>query len=90
MRKDVLQCIFRSHVPPGSLDEQWDIPGLVLTLSNEFGVELPVQAWIDEDDEIADEGIYDRIADNFEQAYQQKAEKKVKLSVIWNWKRPFT
>ena len=74
MRKDVLQGIFRSHIPPGSLDEQWDIPGLELTLSNEFGVELPIRAWIDEDDEITDEGIYDRIADNFEQAYQQKAE----------------
>ncbi len=65
MRKDVLQEVFRAHLPVNSLDEQWDIAGLEQTLLNEFGVELPVQSWIDDEDQITDEDIYDRMLDAF-------------------------
>ncbi|MCP4983775.1 MAG: preprotein translocase subunit SecA [Gammaproteobacteria bacterium] len=74
MRKDVLQGMFRAHVPINTLDEQWDIEGLEQTLANEFGVELSVQNWLDNEEQITDEDIYDRIAENFEQVYQSKAE----------------
>jgi preprotein translocase subunit SecA len=74
MRLDVLQGIFRTHVAPGSIDEQWDIPGLEQALSNEFGVELPIQNWLDSDEEVGEETVYERILQNFEQAYQDKAE----------------
>jgi len=74
MRKDVLQGIFRAHVPVNSIDEQWDIAGLEQALSNEFGVDLPVQIWLDDDENISETAIYDRILENFEQAYQAKAD----------------
>jgi preprotein translocase subunit SecA len=74
MRKDVLQAIFRTHVPVNSIDEQWDIAGLEQSLSNEFGVDLPVQSWLDDDDHIEEATIYDRILESFEQAYQAKAD----------------
>ncbi|MGB5326963.1 MAG: preprotein translocase subunit SecA [Gammaproteobacteria bacterium] len=74
MRKDVLQGIFRAHVPVNSIDEQWDITGLEQALSNEFGVDLPVQSWLDDDGNIDEASIYDRILENFEQAYQAKAD----------------
>jgi len=74
MRKDVLQGMFRAHVPPNSIDEQWDISGLEQALSNEFGVDLPIQGWLDADENIDEESIYERILQNFEQAYQAKAD----------------
>jgi len=61
-------------VPVNSIDEQWDIAGLEQSLSNEFGVELPVQSWLDDDDHIEEATIYDRILESFEQAYQAKAD----------------
>ena len=73
MRKDVLQGIYRAHVPVNSIDEQWDIAGLEQALSNEFGVDLPVQSWLDDDENITEASIYDRILESFEQAYQAKA-----------------
>jgi preprotein translocase subunit SecA len=73
MRKDVLQGIFRTHVPLNSIDEQWDIAGLEQAFSNEFGVDLSIQGWLDEDENIDEASIYDRILKNFEQAYQAKA-----------------
>ncbi len=74
MRQDVLGNLFRMFVPLNSVDEQWDIEGLTASLSNEFGEDLPIQKWIDEDDHLHDELILDKIIEHFEQAYQAKVE----------------
>jgi len=74
MRKDVMTAVFRAHVPQNSLDEQWDIEGLQHTLANEFGVDLPIHQWIDEDEQIEDNEIRDRIIDHFEHGYRDKVE----------------
>jgi preprotein translocase subunit SecA len=52
MRKDVLQGVFRAHVPVNSLDEQWDIEGLEQTLASEFGTELSINDWLEQEDQI--------------------------------------
>ena len=74
MRKDVLNAIFRAHVPQNSIDEQWDIEGLEHTLANEFGVELPISQWIEENEQIDDEDMRDRIIEHFERGYRDKVE----------------
>jgi preprotein translocase subunit SecA len=74
MRLDVLSNLFRQYVPMGSIDEQWDIAGLIDAMKFEFGEELPVQQWIDDDDKLDDEGILDRICEYFEKVYDQKVE----------------
>jgi preprotein translocase subunit SecA len=74
MRLDVMENNFRLYVPPGSVDEQWDIEGLTNSLTNEFGEDLPIQEWIDADDHLHDELILEKICDHFEMAYQQKIE----------------
>ena len=74
MRRDVLAQHFHQYVPPNSIDEQWDIPGLTESLAKEFGEELPIQQWIDEDDHLHDELILDRIVEHFEQVYKAKVE----------------
>ncbi len=74
MRKDVLRGVFRAHVPANSLEEQWDVEGLEQTMVNEFGVELPVRRWLDDEDQITVEDIHQRIVEHFEQAYQSKVE----------------
>ncbi len=74
MRQDVLGNLFRNFVPLNSVDEQWDIEGLTASLSNEFGEDLPIQQWIDEDDHLHDELILDKIIEHFEQAYQAKVD----------------
>ena len=74
MRKDVLQAVFRAHLPVNSLDEQWDIAGLEQTLAREFGVELSIQRWLDDEEQITDEDIYERIQSHFEDSYRDKAE----------------
>ena len=74
MRKDVVQGVFRAHVPPGSLEEQWDIEGLEQTLAHEFGFDLPIQRWLDDEEQITDHDIHDRIYQHFDDSYREKAD----------------
>ncbi len=42
IRGDVVAGMVDRFVPPNSIDDQWDLPGLQAELSNEFGVDLPL------------------------------------------------
>ena len=74
MRKDVLDGVVRAHIPVNSLEEQWDVEGLEQTLLHEFGIELPVQRWLDDEEQITDADIVERIIEHFEQVYREKVE----------------
>ncbi|MDB4409399.1 preprotein translocase subunit SecA [Gammaproteobacteria bacterium] len=72
VREDVVNALISQYVPPGSLDEQWDIAGLEDALVNEYGHEMPVSQWLDEDDELHEETLRARILDTMVTAYRQK------------------
>jgi len=72
MRLDVVQTMFRSYVPLNSIDEQWQLEELEQSLNNEFGVELPIRRWLEDDDELTDESMLEKIIEHFEKSYQEK------------------
>ena len=62
MRGDVIAGVISNHIPQGSLDEMWDIQGLQAAIEREFGLNIAVQAWLDEDDGLIEEALRERIA----------------------------
>lgn len=98
MRESVVNRVVSAHLPPQSLPEQWDIPGLEQNLKSEFGVEVPVQQWLDEDKKLHEEPLRRRIYEQVAEAYVAKEqivgaeplrylEKQVILQVLDNlWK----
>lgn len=60
-RNEVLTTIFNDYIPPMSLPEQWDIEGLEQVLRSDFGQDLPIQQWLDEDDKLYEETLKERI-----------------------------
>ncbi len=74
MRSDVVDAIINEYVPPGSIEEQWDIAGLETALENELNSQLPVQQWLDEEDELDEAGMRQRILDRVTEAYRAKEE----------------
>ena len=60
MRLDVVEDVFRAHIPVNSMEEQWKVSELEQTLSNEFGIVLPIQNWLDDDEQIDDGLILER------------------------------
>ncbi|TQV79432.1 preprotein translocase subunit SecA [Exilibacterium tricleocarpae] len=75
IRKDVANDMISTFVPPQSLDEQWDIPGLEQHIESEFGVKLPVQQWLDADDQLHEETLREKIAAELQTAYEEKQER---------------
>ena len=74
MRLDVVETLFRSYLPPNSIEEQWQLEELEQALVNEFGLTLPVRKWLEEDDQLTDETLLEKIIENFETSYQEKVE----------------
>ena len=75
IRSEVVNETISEHVPPQSIDEQWDIPGLETALEGEFRLQLPLQKWLDEDDQLNEEGLRDKILEGLIQTYTEKEEK---------------
>ncbi|VVN92154.1 preprotein translocase subunit SecA [Pseudomonas fluorescens] len=73
-RQDVLNATVSAHIPPQSLPEQWDVAGLETALKNDFGVELPVQQWLDEDDHLYEETLREKLMTELLAAYNEKEE----------------
>ena len=73
-RFEVLNTIFNNYIPPMSLPEQWDIEGLEQVLRSDFGQDLPVQQWLDEDDKLYEETLKERIMDLITKKYMAVVE----------------
>ena len=57
MRDDVLHETISLHIAPGSMDEQWDVPGLEKALAAQFSLDLPLTQWLDDDKTLNEEGL---------------------------------
>ncbi|WP_439101829.1 preprotein translocase subunit SecA [Congregibacter sp.] len=74
IRHDVVYQAIDSFIPPMSVEEQWDVPGLERQLEAEFAITLPIQQWLDEDDKLHEEAIRERVLAEIQTAYDEKAE----------------
>ena len=86
MRHDVLDSIFTNNIPPGSVEEQWDVPNLEKELIAETGMELPVGKWLEENPDLHEETLRERIFDAADSAYAEK-EKLASADTMRNFER---
>src|SRR5471030_550419 len=73
-RQDVLNATISQHIPPQSLPEQWDVAGLEAAINTDFGVKLPIQQWLDEDDHMYEETLREKLLNELLSAYNEKEE----------------
>ena len=74
IREDVVNDTIDSYIPPLSVEEQWDIPGLQTQLEAEFASSLPLQEWLDADDNLHEEALREKIRGAIQTAYDEKSE----------------
>ncbi|WP_067862392.1 preprotein translocase subunit SecA [Neptuniibacter marinus] len=86
VREEVVANKFSEFVPPQSLEEQWDIAGLERSLEADFSVKLPVQEWLDQDDSLHEETLYQKVQDEILAVYKQK-EQQVGESTMRNFEK---
>ncbi len=98
IREDVVQAMVRKYVPAESIDEQWDIPALDRELGSEFGLQLDLKHWIEQQHEIDADMLLEHVRDSVEGFFREKEEqvgaetmrqleKHIMLTVVDNaWK----
>jgi preprotein translocase subunit SecA len=72
IRHDVVNALIDRYIPPESLDEQWDVPGLTEALKTEYDLDYPIQQWLDTDHSLHEETLRQRIIEQMEQEYAEK------------------
>jgi preprotein translocase subunit SecA len=92
IREDVVNDAIDGFIPPMSVEEQWDIPGLEKQLEAEFGLNLAITQWLDADNSLHEETLRQRITGEVQSAYDEKAsgigpgmrqlEKQIMLQVL--------
>jgi preprotein translocase subunit SecA len=72
IRQSVIARVVALHMPPGSLEEQWDIEGLTAILKGDFNITLPVQKWLDEDESLDGDAMSHKVVEAIAKAYHDK------------------
>jgi len=70
--RDVVNAKISQYLPPGSVEDEWDVEGLTAGLASEFGLELPVQEWLDKEDDLHEEPLRERIVDKARAVVEEK------------------
>ncbi len=74
LRYDMVNAVIDRHIPPQSLEEQWDVAGLTEALKEEFDLDAPIQAWLDADDDLHEEPLRERLLAEIIAIYDDKAQ----------------
>lgn len=61
MQHDVVEGLVGNYIPPNSIEDQWDVPGLEQALQQELSLELPVQQWLNEDRRLDEQALLQKI-----------------------------
>ena len=97
IQEDVVNQVIDSFIPPQSIEEQWDIPGLEKAVLDDFNLRAPIQEWLDEDTDLHEETLRARILQQVADAYAERGrqvgpqirqfEKQIMLQILDNlWK----
>ncbi|MFG1491607.1 preprotein translocase subunit SecA, partial [Oceanospirillum sp. HFRX-1_2] len=72
IRSDVLNDAISTFIPAQSMPEQWDIAGLESHLEAEFALHLPIQQWLDEDQQLFEDSLREKILEELTEVYRAK------------------
>ena len=98
IREDVVGDLVDLHMPPDSMEEQWDLPALEAQLAGEFRVHADIQGWLKAENTLDNQEVKARLIAQVEQEYAEKVavvgeqtmsgfERNVMLQVIdSNWR----
>ncbi len=72
MVRGQIEDLVKRHVPPDSVEEQWDVAGLESALANEYQMGVPIGEWVKNEAELTDESMRERLADLGEEAWKAR------------------
>jgi preprotein translocase subunit SecA len=64
--------LFHSFVPPESMEEQWDVPGLQQALAGDWQLQLPLTDMLNQEPDLTEEDLRERVLTAAREAYAAK------------------
>ena len=74
MHYDVYNAMINQFIPPGSIDDQWNVDGLEDELEDEFKIHMPINDWLDADRRLDEEGLRAKIIETALEHYHGRRE----------------
>lgn len=68
----VMEQMVHTYIPPQSMEEVWDIPGLEQRLEGDFNLSLPVGEWLSQDHSLDEDKLIQRVQDAYQEAFKKK------------------
>ena len=72
LRDGFVTDLLRAHVPPESMEEQWDIAGLEAALHAELNQEPPIKQWLATDPNLGEERLLERLIAFSDESYAHR------------------
>ena len=97
MRESVIENQVAMYIPEDAPEEQWDLDGLEKSVVHDFGMQIPIKKWVEEDADLQEEELIKKVLVATSSQYKAKCEpigpamrdfeKQILLQVIDNaWK----
>ncbi len=74
LRHGYFTRLFRSYVPAETVEEQWDLAGLMKVLKEQWGLDIPMQAMLEESNETTDEDLLNKLLAESDRVLREKEE----------------
>ncbi len=72
LRQGFFTDLVRSCVPADTIEEQWDIAALERTLKDDWQISLPLRQWLEQEADLTDATLLQRVLQAADQAYEAK------------------
>ncbi len=86
MRDSVLDRTISEYILPRTMEEQWDVGSLEKTLIAEYQLHLPLSQWLEQEANLDEQGLRERVLKAAQQQYQAKVD-QVGGEVIHRYER---
>jgi preprotein translocase subunit SecA len=74
IRDEVVNLVINDYIPPNSVEEMWDKPGLSQSLERDFGTPIGIDGMLERDHALDEKGLRQQVVDLIEHAYDSKTE----------------
>ncbi len=72
IRAEVVNAVTDDYIPPQSVEDMWDKQGLTQAIEREFGVHVDVAQLVEENPELDEQGLREKLCDLVEAEYDAK------------------
>ncbi|HEV8330944.1 MAG TPA: SEC-C metal-binding domain-containing protein, partial [Steroidobacteraceae bacterium] len=74
IRNEVVNTIIDRFIAPKSPEEMWDLEGLVQAIERDFAVRVEPKRWLEADQNMAEDGLRQKIYEEVDRAYEAKVQ----------------